>query len=207
MTQPTSKDPQEPSALTAKQQAALDELLADAVRQRNLARVEACIDKGARTDCLAREWDGSRGLYVELPLAICAVRYFNNEVYASLVRNGMPIDAKDADGDTALMFAVQEKSIDKIKTLIALGASPLHTNNRGIVVLGAAKDLAQPGDSVREAIIDALLAGLPSVKERFNKAAEAVIEELPKTLDKPVPAVKSIVFNDDAPPAAKRLTP
>lgn len=182
-----------PASLTDMQQAALDALLADAVRQKKLDRVSVCIEKGARFDSVVRDVN-QYGQVSHWPLAIYAARHFNKDVYECLVRNGMPIDAQDDQGDTALMIAVTDKSVEKVKALVALGASPLHMNRARDVVLAAARSLTSGNE--REQIIDLLLAALPRVREPFNKAAEA---EPPKAIDKPLPAIKSIVFNDDAP--------
>ncbi len=55
----------------------------------------------------------------------------NSVIILALQRAGVPIDCKDATGQTALHTAAQYRSMQTIKYLLTLGASPTTTDNNG----------------------------------------------------------------------------
>src|SRR5688572_30373383 len=96
------------SPLPTKQQDALDDLLKDAVRDKNLSRVQACISRGAALDCTAFD-ESFYGKYnYKRPLSIYAFEYYDTAIFETLAKAGMPLEGKDPDGKTTLHRAVTD---------------------------------------------------------------------------------------------------
>ena len=57
----------------------------------------------------------------------------------SLVSQGIPIDARDGAGRTALMLAAMNGQTDTVQKLLALGANPALVDREGLNVAGHAR--------------------------------------------------------------------
>jgi hypothetical protein len=157
--------------LDDKQQTSLDELLADAIAMGNLARVELCIKKGASLSCTVTprgDWNAERR-----PLVHYAYEKYNKQVFEALVSAGMPLETKNGTGDTVLSRAVASAQQDRVEHMLALGANPLAINSSGQTILARARtNPDETRNTVREKILDALLAALPSAGGDFAASAK-----------------------------------
>ncbi|XP_030754925.1 SH3 and multiple ankyrin repeat domains protein 3 isoform X3 [Sitophilus oryzae] len=71
----------------------------------------------------------------ETPLTIATGIKKPAKVLMALVNGGALLDYRTKDGSTALHKAVEHKSLDALKTLLELGASPNYKDNRGLTAL------------------------------------------------------------------------
>jgi len=170
--------PSTPATLDAAQQKAMNEVLLDAVKKKNAARVASCLEHGAQPDCThvhTRSGYDGRRLTTKTPIAIYAYENYSAEVMETLVRGGMPIDAKSGKGETALNRAVRDRNVGAVKQLLELGASPMAASSDGKTTLDYARagsNVTDSGNAARsEKIIDMLLGAMPVAREGFNAAA------------------------------------
>ena len=177
------------ASLDDKQQYSLNALLYDAVIDKNLERVKLCLSRGAqagRADMAA--YFRARADDNE-PLAHVALQNYHGEILNALAQAGLEIDAKNADGDTALSRAAHLQRLECVTNFLALGASPLAENDAGKTVLDVARENnGFSSQDRRNAIIDALLAAVPLPGE-FNGAAKksaAVTTAEAITVNKPI---------------------
>ncbi|CAH1128890.1 unnamed protein product [Ceutorhynchus assimilis] len=71
----------------------------------------------------------------ETPLTIATGIKKPAKTLMALVNGGAILDYRTKDGSTALHRAVEHKSLDSLKTLLELGASPNYKNNKGLTAL------------------------------------------------------------------------
>ncbi|MBI1215055.1 MAG: hypothetical protein GC185_04450 [Alphaproteobacteria bacterium] len=164
-------------ALDPQQQKSLNDLLTDAVSKGNQSRVAACITHGAQTDYTVTT--GSRDSYnfKRRPVSHYAYEHYDPAVMDTLARAGMPLEARNDDGDTVLGLAVRNRNIKAVEQLLSLGASPLSANKGGTTILDLARKAANgyeagsPAAVTPEKIIDMLIAALPVAQDAFNDNA------------------------------------
>jgi len=160
------------SPLPTKQQDALDDLLKDAVRDKNLARVQACISRGAALDCTVFSENFNGKYNYRRPLSVYAFEYYDAQVFEVLAKAGLPLEGKDPDGRTTLHRAVLDTNRAAVEQMLKLGASPLSEDRFGNTILTSARPAANSMRvDNREKIID-LLVNAMTPKDSFNKAAD-----------------------------------
>lgn len=77
------------------------------------------------------------------PLLVYAVRQGNEGLVDSIAAAGADINAPDAQGDTALIWAARHGLFDILEKLLSKGADPLHLNAAGEDGIAAAKASAR----------------------------------------------------------------
>lgn len=160
------------SPLPTKQQDALDDLLKDAVRDKNLARVQACISRGGAPDCTVFHENFNGKYNYKRPLSVYAFECYDPAVFEALAKSGMSLEGKDPDGKTALHRAVADMNLQAVEQMLKLGASPLSEDRFGNTILTTARPANGSIRYVdREKIIDLLIAAM-TPKDQFNKAAD-----------------------------------
>lgn len=160
------------SPLPTKQQDALDDLLKDAVRDKNLSRVQACISRGAALDCSVFHESYNGKYNYKRPLSVYAFENYDAQVFEALAKAGLPLEGKDPDGKTALHRAVIDCHRAAVEQMLKLGASPVSEDRFGNTILTSARPAANSMRvDNREKIID-LLIGAMTPKDDFNKAAD-----------------------------------
>lgn len=160
------------SPLPTKQQDALDDLLKDAVRDKNLSRVQACISRGAALDCTVFHESFNGKYNYKRPLSVYAFEYYDAAVFEALAKSGMPLEGKDPEGKTTLHRAVSDANRAAVEQMLKLGASPLSEDRFGNTILSSARPPANAmRNDQREKIVDLLIDAM-TPKESFNKAAD-----------------------------------
>lgn len=170
----TRRDEEETMAspLPTKQQEALDDLLKDAVRDKNLPRVLACLSRGASPGCTVFHESFSGKYNYRRPLSIYAYECYDAAVFEALAKAGLPLEAKDPEGRTALHRAVLDFNRAAVEQMLKLGASPLSEDRYDTTILTAARPSADSmRNDNREKIVDLLIAALSPAGD-FNKAAD-----------------------------------
>jgi ankyrin repeat protein len=89
----------------------------------------------------------------------------------ALVKKGVSINARSADGSTALLLAVNRNFPDAVRFLVAMGADPNITDRRGWTPLLSAADEGQ-----REVVELLLAKGADTKATRENLDAAALAE-------------------------------
>jgi ankyrin repeat protein len=109
-------------------------------------------DQPAATKLLAEhpELLGSRYIHGETPLHFCAVEGFAEGV-RFLAQAGVPVNAKNEFGDTALVDAVRLGSTEIVKVLIRFGADP-NVSSPGSIPLDEA--ISKGNVAIVEALLD-----------------------------------------------------
>lgn len=74
-------------------------------------------------------------LISETPLTIATGIKKPSKVLIALVNGGALLDYRTKDGSTAMHRAVEHKSLEALKTLLELGASPNYKDNKGLTPL------------------------------------------------------------------------
>jgi len=173
----------------SQQQNILNNLLIEAVRNKDVAQAKLYVQKGADPNCRASgipvneksSTTSSRTYSVSGPvlhLAGCTGRFngaqngFSSEMTDFLISAGARIDAINDNGDTMLMIGVKAYAADMVKYWLDKGASPLATDVRGNMVIKLASDI-DTNSGARQNIINALMAKMPDTRAQ-NAAAPAV---------------------------------
>jgi len=145
-------------------------------------RVEGLIDLAVRDQAAALrllrehpELLQARYVHDETPLHYCAVKGLQDGV-RFLARAGMPLDAPNAFGDTALVDVVTAGDLEMARLLLRLGADPnVSSRGRGSV-LHIAAGRGEP------ALVAALLdagARADAVTDRGERVRDAVLSSEP----------------------------
>lgn len=183
------------SPLPTKQQDALDDLLKDAVRDKNLSRVQACLSRGAATDCNVLHENYYGKYNYKRPLSVYAFECYDPAIFEALAKAGMPLEGKDPDGRTALHRAVVDSHRAAVEQMLKLGASPLSEDRFGSTILTSARPAANAGrNNDREKIID-LLVDAMTPKDEFNKAATPAAPNAPAGIADDLTVMKPITLN------------
>lgn len=135
-----------------------DAIFLTVARSRPTEVVKWFIDQGADPKARSSRWDSPTALfYTSKP-----------ETAKLLVERGVPVDARDERGETALFGAVREshKSLDLVKVLLAEGADPNARNKFGNVPLMNAPNAAA---------VELLVAHGADVTSR-NKRGQTVLQ-------------------------------
>lgn len=159
------------------QQEIMNNLLIEAVRNRDLTQAKLYVQKGADPNCKANNipvneksstmtsHSRSTGGPV-LHLAGCVGAFssasngFYREMTDFLISAGARVDDKNNDGNTMLMVAVKSYSSDMTKYWLSKGANPLEADAKGNMVIKLASDI-DSSSAARQPIINALMAKIP----------------------------------------------
>jgi uncharacterized protein len=106
--------------------------LFDAVGRNDLATVQDLLSRGADVNSLDPRYPS---WYAAPPLVRAAQAGYSNLVRL-LLANGAEVNARDAGGGTALIWACNDGHIDCARLLLAAGADPSLRNNSGYTAYG-----------------------------------------------------------------------
>ena len=178
-------------SLTGKQQAALNGVMTDAIRKKDWALLELCIAKGADPQHHFELPAGYADLTGSGPSPVvfgtvfhyvCAF-YFTAKLADFFLHRGVPVDAADSEGSTALSRAVRKQKDDVVAYLLAHGGDPLRRNTQNTSPLDEAYALP-PESAVRARILAIIVAALPnrSVDGRtiHGRSVDGPLGELPE---------------------------
>ena len=172
--------------ISSQQQRVMDDLLIEAVRAKDLQQAKLYVQKGANArvelnmqETIATPSGGYATSVGRAPLFHLA---FSRGVYSEamltfLLSCGVDVDAKNHNGNTALMLAVKCGEQGKADFLLSKGADPLSTNMSNDMVLDEARKLPESCPA-RMPIIKALLAKIddsataPGASVQNNAPAE-----------------------------------
>lgn len=172
--------------ISSQQQRVMDDLLIEAVRAKDLQQAKLYVQKGANArvelnvqETIATPSGGYATSVGRAPLFHLA---FSRGVYSEamltfLLSCGVGVDAKNHNGNTALMLAVKCGEQGKADFLLSKGADPLSTNMSNDMVLDEARKLPESCPA-RMPIIKALLAKIddsataPGASVQNNAPAE-----------------------------------
>jgi hypothetical protein len=178
------------SGLDAGRQTVLDQLLMEAVGNKDLAHVQLYVEKGANVnmsvgtlyDNISRN-SNSQSLNREaFLLHFLYSKGLRTDIADYLIAQGVDVDMRDAQGNTALMIAAKQGDIAGVKYFVSKGADPMAGNNRGEIVLEEARGLQAYYHSSRQQIIDTLVSAMPTVGNRPAQT-QAEIIELPQAVN------------------------
>ncbi len=172
--------------LDAKQQAIMDNLLIEAVGNKDLAHIKAYVAKGANVHVKvnANQTVRMSGTYTSNGTAPLYHKMFDEaftyDVSDFFFAQGVNVDVKNFKGNTPLMLSVKNGNLALVKYFLRKGADPLATNDDGQIVLDEARKLRSYDCSFRQNIIDELVAAMSASAAAKPaapvpaKAAEAV---------------------------------
>lgn len=175
------------SGLNTQQQNVLDQLLMEAVGNRDLDHVKLYVEKGANVNMNTGyqyhelQRNGNRvPLNRQAPLFhFMYAKGFHRGIADYLIEKGVDVDARDALGNTVLMLAAKQGDLDAVNYFVSKGADPMASNNAGEIVLEEARGLQAYYTNNRQPVIDALVAALPSVGGVQQQAPRLPSAELP----------------------------
>jgi uncharacterized protein len=101
--------------------------LFDAVERNDLAAVEELLSRDADVNSLDPRYPS----WYAAPPLIRAAQAGHREMVRLLLANGADVNARDAGGGTALIWACNDDHIDCARWLLAAGADPNLRNNGG----------------------------------------------------------------------------
>ena len=106
--------------------------LFDAVERNDLAAVEQLLSRDAGVNSLDLRYPS----WYAAPPLIRAAQAGHSEMVRLLLANGADVNARDAGGGTALIWACNDDHIDCVRLLLAAGADPNLRNNGGYTARG-----------------------------------------------------------------------
>ena len=155
--------------LTAPQQTVMNNLLLEAVGNKDLPRIKTYVGKGANIHMTASVTEHTRregSLYTtggNAPLYHYMLEdHFTTAISDFLLEQGVDVDVKNFNGNTPLMLAVKNGDFSRVKYFLSKGADPMEVNSRGEIVLDQARKLQSYYCSDRQGIIDALVQAIDS---------------------------------------------
>jgi hypothetical protein len=179
----------------------VQDILVKAVDKKDLAAMQWSIDQGADVQCRVRDGDTTNTL-----LHQCLAN-FREDVAEFLLRQGIPVDARNSAGETVLHLAARQGETKKVEYLLKKGADPLAASYAGVSVLDEAMKNVSDRDDYEyryssssksreaKAVMGLLLARVKEVYgiEPFTAAVQRDI-----TVSKPINVAKGP--RDDASP-------
>ncbi|MEZ0225623.1 MAG: ankyrin repeat domain-containing protein [Alphaproteobacteria bacterium] len=164
--------------LNAQQQKVMNDLLLEAVGNKDLSRMKTYVSKGANIQMSTDITETTRvegSTYTSrgsAPLYHCMLEsHFTTQISDYFLEQGVSIDVKNFNGNTPLMLAVKNGDFPRVKYFLSKGADPMATNNRGDMVLEQARKTQTYYCSDRQGIIDALVQAISSPVEAKPPAA------------------------------------
>lgn len=150
-------------------QETMNALLIEAVDRYDIEHVKAYAAKGG--DVNVNVTPKTAGQAVSMPLYHYMLSYrWTEEMSDFMLEQGVPVDVKNAAGNTPLMVAVKKGDMRNVDYFLKKGANPLEVNNNGEMVLQQAQHLSHDLE-YRQKIIDALVAKLPDATQKGHVAA------------------------------------
>lgn len=182
---------QNASGLAPQQQSVLDALLLEAVTNKDLPHVKLYVEKGANVNMSAGsittnlQRNGSAAQFKREATLLHHLYGIGlqRDVADYLIAQGLDVDARDAQGNTALMMAAKQGDFSGASYFLAKGADPLATNHRGDIVLEEARTLTPYYHSQRQQLIDALVNAMPGAAQTAAAPAAPVVELPPVKRD------------------------
>lgn len=158
----------------SQQQEILNNLLIEAVRNRDLGLARTYVKKGADPNCTApsvpvtekQSISSSMQRHISGPvlhLAAALAKRDNGyswEMADFLIAAGAQIDAKNASGNTMLMVAIKAYDASAARYFLAKGASPMLSDANGNTALKLASDI-DINASARQMILNAIMDKMP----------------------------------------------
>jgi ankyrin repeat protein len=174
--------------LNSQQREVMNNLLLEAVGNKDLGRMKIYVSKGANigmaTDaaettrmngntCTSR---GNAPLYHYM-----LESYFTTPISDYFFEQGVSVDVKNFNGNTPLMLAVKNGDLERVKYFLSKGADPMATNNRGEMVLEQARMTQAYYCGDRQSIIDTLVQAIESPAAATQIAAPQKAPETAET--------------------------
>jgi len=194
------------------QQDIMNNLLIEAVRNRDLVQAKLYVQKGADPNCTAggisitekSSLMQSLSRTITGPVLHLAGTVggsgFSHDMTDFLISAGAKVDAKNSDGNTMLMVAIKSYSSDAAQYWLSKGASPLATDSRGNLTLKLAMDIDKDA-AVRQPIINALMAKMP------NSSAENAPAQAAPSAPAPTGSTQDITLMKPAAVVSRRAAP
>lgn len=203
----------------SQQQEIMNNLLIEAVRNRDVAQAKLYVQKGADPNCSATNIPVNEKTSIVhsfsrsvsgpvLHLAGCTGAFsasgngFSRDMTDFLIAAGARVDAKNSDGNTMLMVAVKSYSSDMVKYWLGKGANPLETDARGNMVIKLASDIDSSA-ATRQTIINALMAKIPDTQPQNASTPLAAPGAVPGAVSVPA-ATRDIAVMKPAAVVARR---
>jgi ankyrin repeat protein len=156
--------------LTREQKEALGRMMIEGAKKGDPDIVRGCLKRGADPDVPVQDSDGGS----KKPVLHWMTAHFNEAAAQALVDGGANIEARDADGETALFGAIRAYNASAVEFLMKNGADPLAQSANNTVALDAARRLGTDFQSYREnrdRIIKSLTKDRGPPPERAKKPA------------------------------------
>lgn len=174
------------SGLDAERQGVLDQLLKEAVGNKDLLHVRLYVEKGANVNMsvgtlyenLSRNGNNAALNREAYLLHFLYSKGLNTDIADFIIGAGVDVDMRDAQGNTALMIAAKQGDSAGVKYFVSKGADPMASNHRGEIVLEEARSLQDYYHSARQQIIDTLVTAMPTVGAQAAQKPTAEIIEL-----------------------------
>jgi ankyrin repeat protein len=188
--------------INREQQAALGRMIVEGLRKHDPAIVEGCLKRGADPNVQVAENDDSSA---RRPLLHWSAANFDAQTAQLLLDYGADIEARNAGGETALIFAIRKSAGDAAEFLMKHGADPLAQDSNGVVALDQARKLPSEYSyqaRTREQIIRALTAdyNASAAPAPEPPQGESQPEGSPEVLQKDLPIGKPMDLRPRHPP-------
>lgn len=158
--------------LSSQQKTVMNNLLLEAVENKDLARIKTYVSKGASVQMTADVTETTRvngSTYTSRGTAplyhYMMESYFTTPVSDFFLEQGVSVDIKNFNGNTPLMLAVKNADLSRVKYFLSKGADPMAVNSRNEMVLDQARKIQSYYCSDRQNIIDALVQAIESPVE------------------------------------------
>ena len=123
--------------LTREQKEALGCMIVEGAKKGDADIVRGCLRRGADPDVAVQ--DGGSG--PRKPALHWVARHFNEAAAQALVDGGANLEARDADGETALFVAIRDANSGAVDFLMKNGADPLAQSYNKTVAMDIARGL------------------------------------------------------------------
>ena len=125
------------SDLNQQQKEALGRMMVEGFKNNDAEIIAGCLRRGADPDVSVQ--DGDSG--AKRPVLHWGAYHFNEKGLQAMLDHGANIEARDADGNTALVYAITNFKEEAVEFLMKHGADPLAQNRHGTVALDIARGL------------------------------------------------------------------
>lgn len=183
------------SDLSREQKEALGRMIVEGLKAGDAEIVRGCFLRGADPDVLVQ--DGDSG--VKKPVLHWIAAHFNAAAAKTIIDNGANLEVRDADGDTALMFAIRKSNPEAVEFLMKNGADPVAQNYAKAVALDLARGLRQDYDfytTQRMKIIKALTKDYGFGEGKGAKPRASAPEAAAEKTEAPAPSAAGVVEED-----------
>lgn len=157
--------------LSREQKEALGRMIVEGCRKGDADVVAGCLKRGADPDVSVTEGDSG----ARKPVLHWAAYHFDEKCMQALVEYGANLEARDADGETALFHAIRNFKVPAVQFLMKSGADPLAQSNNKTVALDVARNLRTDYTSYaqqRDQIIKALTKDYGPIPEEPARSVQ-----------------------------------